>query len=152
MSNLFSLVFRQLPTSNGIAFRQNSLYTLARPYFTSTSLVVRNFSSSKGSPDPNVPADVRERARLRIAELEAQQSVTPNSPLGILDRSPGMDPNTVASPSTTPPDQDASIETPNVFAQFPDRTNPITGEVQGPTGPEPTRFGDWERKGRCSDF
>ena len=21
-----------------------------------------------------------------------------------------------------------------------------------PTGPEPTRFGDWERKGRCSDF
>lgn len=21
-----------------------------------------------------------------------------------------------------------------------------------PTGPEPTRYGDWERKGRCSDF
>ncbi len=25
-------------------------------------------------------------------------------------------------------------------------------EFGGPTGPEPTRFGDWERKGRCSDF
>ena len=25
-------------------------------------------------------------------------------------------------------------------------------EVGGPTGPEPTRFGDWERKGRCIDF
>ena len=25
-------------------------------------------------------------------------------------------------------------------------------EKGGPTGPEPTRFGDWERKGRCSDF
>jgi hypothetical protein len=25
-------------------------------------------------------------------------------------------------------------------------------ESGGPTGPEPTRFGDWERKGRCSDF
>ncbi len=25
-------------------------------------------------------------------------------------------------------------------------------EVGGPKGPEPTRFGDWERKGRCSDF
>lgn len=26
------------------------------------------------------------------------------------------------------------------------------GEVDGPKGPEPTRYGDWERKGRCSDF
>lgn len=25
-------------------------------------------------------------------------------------------------------------------------------EFQGPEGPEPTRFGDWERKGIASDF
>lgn len=25
-------------------------------------------------------------------------------------------------------------------------------ELGGPTGPEPTRYGDWERKGRCIDF
>lgn len=25
-------------------------------------------------------------------------------------------------------------------------------EVGGPGGPEPTRFGDWERKGIASDF
>jgi hypothetical protein len=25
-------------------------------------------------------------------------------------------------------------------------------EEGGPKGPEPTRFGDWERKGRVSDF
>lgn len=25
-------------------------------------------------------------------------------------------------------------------------------ERGGPEGAEPTRFGDWERKGRCSDF
>jgi hypothetical protein len=25
-------------------------------------------------------------------------------------------------------------------------------EEGGPSGPEPTRFGDWERKGRCIDF
>lgn len=25
-------------------------------------------------------------------------------------------------------------------------------ETGGPKGPEPTRFGDWERKGRCIDF
>lgn len=59
---------------------------------------------------------------------------------------------------------------------FPNDTNPITGEVGGPRGPEPTRYGefifisdvsfshfkintfyfihlgDWERKGRVSDF
>lgn len=30
--------------------------------------------------------------------------------------------------------------------------NPKTGEINGPRGPEPTRYGDWEYKGRCSDF
>ncbi len=25
-------------------------------------------------------------------------------------------------------------------------------ELGGPAGPEPTRYGDWERKGRCIDF
>ncbi len=25
-------------------------------------------------------------------------------------------------------------------------------ETGGPKGPEPTRYGDWERKGRCIDF
>lgn len=25
-------------------------------------------------------------------------------------------------------------------------------EIGGPKGPEPTRYGDWERKGRCVDF
>lgn len=39
--------------------------------------------------------------------------------------------------------------------QFPVRKPPVPqppGEIGGPTGPEPTRFGDWEFKGRCSDF
>jgi len=30
--------------------------------------------------------------------------------------------------------------------------NSVTGERGGPTGSEPTRYGDWERKGRTSDF
>ncbi|XP_057341353.1 succinate dehydrogenase assembly factor 4, mitochondrial-like [Microplitis mediator] len=34
----------------------------------------------------------------------------------------------------------------------PNNTNPETGEIGGPRGPEPTRYGDWERKGRVSDF
>ena len=28
----------------------------------------------------------------------------------------------------------------------------VTEELNGPEGPEPTRYGDWERKGRVSDF
>jgi hypothetical protein len=29
---------------------------------------------------------------------------------------------------------------------------PMQKEVQGPKGPEPTRYGDWESKGIASDF
>jgi len=29
---------------------------------------------------------------------------------------------------------------------------PAPKEFQGPKGPEPTRYGDWERKGIASDF
>jgi hypothetical protein len=25
-------------------------------------------------------------------------------------------------------------------------------EIGGPVGPEPTRYGDWEQRGRCIDF
>lgn len=30
--------------------------------------------------------------------------------------------------------------------------SPAAPEINGPAGPEPTRFGDWERKGIISDF
>jgi hypothetical protein len=29
---------------------------------------------------------------------------------------------------------------------------PSVPEIGGPSGLEPTRYGDWERGGRCSDF
>jgi hypothetical protein len=29
---------------------------------------------------------------------------------------------------------------------------PVPEEFQGPKGPEPTRYGDWENKGIASDF
>ncbi|MDG4576578.1 MAG: DUF1674 domain-containing protein [Defluviicoccus sp.] len=31
-------------------------------------------------------------------------------------------------------------------------TPPLVEEIGGPKGAEPTRYGDWERKGRCIDF
>ena len=33
-----------------------------------------------------------------------------------------------------------------------DMLNEETGEWGGPRGPEPTRYGDWQQKGRASDF
>jgi len=33
------------------------------------------------------------------------------------------------------------------------RGRPVrVAEIGGPEGPEPTRYGDWEKKGRCIDF
>ena len=40
-------------------------------------------------------------------------------------------------------------------AQRPERqrpAQPAVAEICGPQGPEPTRYGDWEKGGRCSDF
>lgn len=37
-------------------------------------------------------------------------------------------------------------------AAKPPATAPAPREIGGPKGPEPTRYGDWERNGRCSDF
>lgn len=44
-------------------------------------------------------------------------------------------------------------------AEDPSRSEPESGdsaekpvEIGGPKGPEPTRYGDWEKRGRCIDF
>jgi hypothetical protein len=34
----------------------------------------------------------------------------------------------------------------------PKPTTPWPKEIGGPKGPEPTRYGDWEVNGRCTDF
>ena len=34
----------------------------------------------------------------------------------------------------------------------PPKTSASTNELNGPEGPEPTRYGDWEKNGRVSDF
>lgn len=48
-----------------------------------------------------------------------------------------------------------SSNTPEQSSQQQAETNapsPKPVEVGGPKGPEPTRYGDWEKAGRCSDF
>ena len=69
-----------------------------------------------------------------------------------------------SEPPVTPPSSGASEGEREVVAdrhpdtekeplpEWPEGVNPGTGERGGPRGPEPTRYGDWERKGRVSDF
>ena len=53
-----------------------------------------------------------------------------------------------AKPSSSAPGADAP-SAPAKKKKVKARNIPETG---GPKGPEPTRYGDWERKGRCVDF
>jgi len=52
------------------------------------------------------------------------------------------------SPVTTHPEETAPAEQP-AAASAP---LPKAREIGGREGPEPTRFGDWELRGRCIDF
>jgi hypothetical protein len=44
--------------------------------------------------------------------------------------------------------KEAPKEAPDVAPKRPHEPR----EIGGPKGPEPTRYGDWEQNGRCSDF
>ena len=52
------------------------------------------------------------------------------------------------APAKPKPDPAKAAPAPKPAAAKP---RPVA-EVGGPDGPEPTRYGDWERKGRVSDF
>ena len=61
------------------------------------------------------------------------------------------------TPATKPILEAAAVELsvpkfPAVDAQAKKSENSTAIEVGGTDGPEPTRYGDWEHKGRCYDF
>jgi len=65
-----------------------------------------------------------------------EEMVKKKTPIGKLDEQPNVHPAQEKDP----------------LPEHPGGVNPTTGEIGGPRGPEPTRYGDWERKGRVSDF
>ena len=69
-----------------------------------------------------------------------------------VSKNSGKKPDSNSNNHSGIPDPDRPFNADHVYKKFPENTNPITGEIGGPTGPEPTRYGDWERKGRVSDF
>lgn len=52
----------------------------------------------------------------------------------------------------TPAAQRALAEAEERRRQAAANAKPAAKEFQGPKGPEPTRYGDWENKGIASDF
>ena len=56
------------------------------------------------------------------------------------------DPQGVGQPASS-----AAVEPPITPPQPPVPASPPR-EIGGPSGPEPTRYGDWEKNGRCIDF
>jgi hypothetical protein len=56
--------------------------------------------------------------------------------------------------SKTPPDPPHSPAADNVAPKppAPRAAGEPPQEIGGPKGPEPTRYGDWEVGGRCTDF
>jgi hypothetical protein len=61
-------------------------------------------------------------------------------PMQLLDESPAEMPLASAHPV-------AGVQPIRAVNQL-----PPARESGGPAGPEPTRYGDWERRGRCIDF
>jgi hypothetical protein len=57
-------------------------------------------------------------------------------------------------PKTRPLPKPAAkpAESPSAPAKPGDGSTKKPVEIGGPAGPEPTRYGDWERNGRCTDF
>ncbi|KAM3964672.1 succinate dehydrogenase assembly factor 4, mitochondrial [Aphomia sociella] len=98
--------------------------------------VVNILPSHSHSIDSNPDKDeAPKKESPRIAEFRKKLRET--SPIDDLGEQPAMHPAQQKDDPLPP---------------FPNNTNPETGEVGGPRGPEPTRYGDWERKGRVSDF
>ncbi|MEC4749963.1 succinate dehydrogenase assembly factor 4 [Methylomicrobium sp. Wu6] len=54
--------------------------------------------------------------------------------------------------STSNPDQSEQPERTGSQEPAPILPQSPTAEIGGFSGPEPTRYGDWEKNGRCVDF
>jgi hypothetical protein len=67
-------------------------------------------------------------------------------------RQPVADAATQPRKPLTPAAQRALAEAEARRREAAEHAKAMPKELQGPKGPEPTRYGDWERKGIASDF
>ena len=80
-----------------------------------------------------------------------RQNVAPFRPMS--SRAPTVEVGTESAPRAPVTETTATTplaSSPNPAAPAEAKSAPI--EIGGRAGPEPTRFGDWEKGGRCIDF
>ena len=124
-------------------------------------------------PRPLFPLDLKDIPEFNRVQ-QMNDTITMSTHLRTFDQSPSntvvFDTNSPVSTTTTTTtttdcdigsseSNDMSVNSKTVAQQKPSNTNedgeyvnPQTGEIGGPKGPEPTRYGDWERNGRTYDF
>lgn len=100
-------------------------------------LACQRFYATNKSEPPAPPTSSNKTNRPISPRMEEfQKKLREKTPIGRLDEIEGNHPYQEKEP----------------LKAWPNDVNPHTGEVGGPRGPEPTRYGDWERKGRVTDF
>ena len=89
------------------------------------------------TPPNETPDRDAARAAADAHERAAEDTLETAAEGGGADTRSGL-----ASPTDdAPPDAEERADSP-----------PRPREIGGQAGPEPTRYGDWEKKGRCTDF
>ena len=75
------------------------------------------------------------------------------------DKTPDSSPASDSSPAQEAPRKPLPPQAQRALAEAEERRlkaaqdkHALPKEIQGPKGPEPTRYGDWERKGVAVDF
>lgn len=121
---------------------------------TSTTVPSTPSSSTAKTSSPSSSPRLRSPRRVSSAQIRAQRPRA--SPK--LVSNPDVALQAPTPPSSSQPQSQSGVLTdacgpePQPEPEMVSVVNPLTGERLGPRGPEPTRYGDWEGKGRCSDF
>ncbi|XP_055300956.1 succinate dehydrogenase assembly factor 4, mitochondrial [Sitodiplosis mosellana] len=106
------------------------------PSFTLSNMRFHSNDSINSKTPPPPPSESDQKRPISPRMEEFQKKLREKTPIGKLDQGEGKHPYQEKEP----------------LEAWPNDVNPYTGEIGGPRGPEPTRYGDWERKGRCTDF
>eukprot|EP00890_Picochlorum_soloecismus_P001912 jgi/Picsp_1/2721/NSC_00950-R1_human viral protein homolog1 len=120
-------------------FQGNHLHQLKRNFTATISPHSKNASDGKG-------VDIFTESLQRKVELELQQ-------LSRFDEEQGQTNNGALHQADMDTLANKQIEKDGMSGDNGSTfIQDLEREVGGPKGPEPTRYGDWERGGRCSDF
>ncbi|KAJ3286702.1 hypothetical protein HK104_008906 [Borealophlyctis nickersoniae] len=89
---------------------------------------------------------------VRLASTKPEPSFSHPSPIPLGDKEAQKEFEELIKTAESGTDPHPDVEKEPIKPEFEGDKNPVTGEVNGPKGKEPTRYGDWERKGRVYDF